>query len=78
VTVGRAGTGRLAWLALPFAVPTATPASSFGTMALKLQICERNAHRACERPRIHPLDLFAETAAAIEQQQVEQRHPLCA
>jgi hypothetical protein len=75
VTVGRAGTGLLAWLALPFAVPTA---SSFGTMALKLQICERNAHRACERPRIHPLDLFAETAAAIEQQQVEQRHPLCA
>lgn len=34
VTVGRAGAGLLAWLALPFSVPTATPASSFGTMAM--------------------------------------------
>jgi large repetitive protein len=34
VTVGRAGAGLLAWLALPFLVPTATPASSFGTMAM--------------------------------------------
>jgi hypothetical protein len=32
----------------------------------KLQIRERNAHRACERRRIHPLDLYAETAAALE------------
>jgi hypothetical protein len=34
VTVGRAGAGLLAWLALPFSVPTATPASSFGTMGM--------------------------------------------
>ena len=34
VTVGRAGAGLLAWLALPFSEPTATPASSFGTMAM--------------------------------------------
>jgi hypothetical protein len=34
VTAGRAGAGLLAWLALPFAAPTATPASSFGTMAM--------------------------------------------
>jgi hypothetical protein len=34
MTVGRAGAGLLAWLALPFSVPTATPASSFGTMAM--------------------------------------------
>jgi hypothetical protein len=34
VTVGRAGAGLLAWLALPFLIPNATPASSFGTMAM--------------------------------------------
>jgi hypothetical protein len=34
VTVGRAGAGLLAWLALPFSAPTATPASSFGTMGM--------------------------------------------
>jgi hypothetical protein len=32
----------------------------------KLQIRERNAHRACERRRIDPLGLYAETAAALE------------
>ena len=41
----------------------------------KLQIRERNAHRACERRRIHPLDLYAKSAAALEHQQVNQRHP---
>jgi len=34
VTVGRAGAGLLAWLALPFSVPAATPTSSFGTMGI--------------------------------------------
>ena len=34
VTLGRAGAGLLAWLALPFSAPTATPASSFGTMGM--------------------------------------------
>jgi hypothetical protein len=34
VIAGRAGAGLLAWLALPSSVPTATPASSFGTMAM--------------------------------------------
>jgi hypothetical protein len=34
VTEGRAGVGLLVWLALPFSTSTATPASSFGTMAM--------------------------------------------
>jgi len=34
VTVGRTGAGLLAWPALPFSVPTATSASSFGTMTM--------------------------------------------
>ncbi len=37
----------------------------------ELQIRERNTHRGCERRRIHPFDLYAETAAALEQQQIE-------
>ncbi len=37
----------------------------------ELRIRERNTHRGCERRRIHPLDLYAETAAALEQQQIE-------
>jgi hypothetical protein len=39
------------------------------------QIRERNAHLACERRHIYPLDLYAETAVAVAQQQIEQRHP---
>jgi hypothetical protein len=35
------------------------------------QIRERYTHRTCERRRIHPLDLDAETAAALENQQIE-------
>jgi hypothetical protein len=34
VAAGRAGAGLLAWLALPFSVPTATLTSSFGTMGM--------------------------------------------
>jgi hypothetical protein len=34
VTVGRSGASLLAWLALPFSVPAATPVSSFGTMGM--------------------------------------------
>jgi hypothetical protein len=34
VTAGRAGASLLAWLALPFSEPTATPASSFGTLGM--------------------------------------------
>jgi hypothetical protein len=34
VTAGRAGAGLLACLALPYSIPTATPASSFGTMVM--------------------------------------------
>ena len=49
------------------------PAGINNRQLFQLEIRERNTHRGCERRRIHPLDLYAETAAALEQQQIVER-----